>query len=453
MNESEIRGLHEAYLKIYEDTTYEDLLEFCLIEELFDTIEESEYFVGELIHNDLVEEFVVDILEYYGYDDNEIALCENKGKLAAAALRGVVNALSSAGRSKAGLSGATALGKSGNVLKGTAASTSIRSARSAAKASMPAPEKAGKYLDMLKSTRDKQGKLLTTKGTAQNFRGGRTPFIGTDPVPVRPGRRGSGTPPSSTSSRTSPGQMKIDFTPRPPSTPKTPKAPEKQSGLTQTVRATLSPSEKAGSMKYPGLSKYATTGKEPAIKKSSSGGRTAAAVGAIGATAGLAPGASKNNTTAKTKPSQTDVYNTMDPSGKIRSRKKVGPRLVGDTFEDAFREARRSGKTTFKYGKDGKEFTTKLASEQTDLFDIILEYLVAEGYADTNENALVIMTNMSEEWRESIVEADERPENRNSPGHQARFGPGGNIGDMNRQQKEAERQSKRRMKFSSVDGV
>ena len=39
-----------------------------------------------------------------------------------------------------------------------------------------------------------------------------------------------------------------------------------------------------------------------------------------------------------------------------------------------------------------------------DNFDIILEYLVAEGYADTNENALVIMANMSEEWKQTILE-------------------------------------------------
>ena len=42
--------------------------------------------------------------------------------------------------------------------------------------------------------------------------------------------------------------------------------------------------------------------------------------------------------------------------------------------------------------------------EETDLFDTILEHLVAEGYADTNESALAIMANMSEEWRQSIVE-------------------------------------------------
>jgi len=42
--------------------------------------------------------------------------------------------------------------------------------------------------------------------------------------------------------------------------------------------------------------------------------------------------------------------------------------------------------------------------ESVDLFDYLLEYLVAEGYADTNKAALAIMANMSEEWKQSIVE-------------------------------------------------
>lgn len=42
---------------------------------------------------------------------------------------------------------------------------------------------------------------------------------------------------------------------------------------------------------------------------------------------------------------------------------------------------------------------------ETDLFDYILEYLIVEGYADTNENAIVIMVNMSEEWRDDIIES------------------------------------------------
>jgi hypothetical protein len=39
----------------------------------------------------------------------------------------------------------------------------------------------------------------------------------------------------------------------------------------------------------------------------------------------------------------------------------------------------------------------------------ILEYLVTEGYAATEEAALVIMTNMSEEWTQSIIEQQTDP--------------------------------------------
>ena len=50
------------------------------------------------------------------------------------------------------------------------------------------------------------------------------------------------------------------------------------------------------------------------------------------------------------------------------------------------------------------------ASYEPDLFDYIMEYLMIEGYANTNENALVIMANMSEEWRDDILnEATDDP--------------------------------------------
>ena len=47
---------------------------------------------------------------------------------------------------------------------------------------------------------------------------------------------------------------------------------------------------------------------------------------------------------------------------------------------------------------------SNIIKSEFDPFDAILEHLIAEGYADTNESALAIMANMSEEWRESIVE-------------------------------------------------
>ncbi len=41
--------------------------------------------------------------------------------------------------------------------------------------------------------------------------------------------------------------------------------------------------------------------------------------------------------------------------------------------------------------------------ESYDLYDIILSHLLDEGYAETPEAAEVIMVNMSEEWRNSIL--------------------------------------------------
>ena len=43
-------------------------------------------------------------------------------------------------------------------------------------------------------------------------------------------------------------------------------------------------------------------------------------------------------------------------------------------------------------------------TQSFDVFDVIKGHLIDEGYADTEEAALQIMANMSEEWRESIVE-------------------------------------------------
>jgi len=76
--------------------------------------------------------------------------------------------------------------------------------------------------------------------------------------------------------------------------------------------------------------------------------------------------------------------------------------------------------------------------EEIDLFDAILEHLVSEGYADTNESALVIMANMSEEWRQSIVEGFPNVQNKPRPGDAGTSGlkmiqtPGGQRGYINK---------------------
>jgi hypothetical protein len=57
-----------------------------------------------------------------------------------------------------------------------------------------------------------------------------------------------------------------------------------------------------------------------------------------------------------------------------------------------------------KKSKPSKEIVRRGNQEEGyDLYDVILSYLLDEGYADTFESAEAIMVNMSEEWRDSII--------------------------------------------------
>jgi len=46
----------------------------------------------------------------------------------------------------------------------------------------------------------------------------------------------------------------------------------------------------------------------------------------------------------------------------------------------------------------------RVNNEEVDIYDIVLSHLLDEGYADTIESAEAIMVNMSEEWREDIID-------------------------------------------------
>ena len=77
-------------------------------------------------------------------------------------------------------------------------------------------------------------------------------------------------------------------------------------------------------------------------------------------------------------------------------------------------------------------------NEQADLFDIIKGHLLDEGFADTEEAALAIMTNMSEEWKQSIVEGFPNVQSKPRPGDAGTSGlkmiqtPGGQRGYINK---------------------
>jgi hypothetical protein len=86
--------------------------------------------------------------------------------------------------------------------------------------------------------------------------------------------------------------------------------------------------------------------------------------------------------------------------------KKEDPEMEKGEEKEEEGEEEKKGKKKDKEEKSEKEDKEdeKEMKEGADLFDYLLEYLVAEGYADTNKAALAIMANMSEEWKQDIVE-------------------------------------------------
>ena len=80
-----------------------------------------------------------------------------------------------------------------------------------------------------------------------------------------------------------------------------------------------------------------------------------------------------------------------------------------DEFTRGFAKVKRS-KSQLEINKKFAREGPTVHGEAVDLYDIILSHLLDEGYADTEQAAEAIMVNMSEDWRESIVEEvlDER---------------------------------------------
>ena len=106
----------------------------------------------------------------------------------------------------------------------------------------------------------------------------------------------------------------------------------------------------------------------------------------------------------------------LDESGKNDARIRGNIRSFGSNYtppRDWVQSANRGQGAVLNAKQKEKQRRKGLAKgamgkaeveESYDLYDIILSHLLDEGYADTNENAFAIMTNMSEEWIESICE-------------------------------------------------
>jgi len=446
-------NLLEAYNEVYntESSIKEDLINLGL-DLFFDTEEDAEYFAEQLIEQDLLAIFFEDLAEELEVDISgfltEEVLTERVG-------RAIINALSQAGRLKAGLSKGAALGKQADkVVKGAAASTAIRSAR-AARPAAPAAPVANRYAQALASKRAARGlpaagqttagnvKAVTQRGmtrhsqavgaaqqkvsqaatVAQAFMKAMkqgearsklaTAAAGTKGSTVRVGQPGSVKAKVDVKSTTmkDPYPAKLDApAPRPKFGKLTdtglPDKPTKYMKLTSPkAKPAPTPQPKAtpAAAKVAPKANVMTSGSD-ALNKAR---RASAAALATAAAAGSAvPLAGGDNKEKKSDPSASiGKYNTKDADGTVRDRLKVGPKIVGPkkpaklgatakAFDKEFAAQRSAGAKEFEF--KGKKYSTKLRGEEVDTFDIIKDHLISEGFVDTEENAVKMMAHLNE---------------------------------------------------------
>ena len=77
---------------------------------------------------------------------------------------------------------------------------------------------------------------------------------------------------------------------------------------------------------------------------------------------------------------------------------------AGDSFRTGSNKAPKAPKLPAPKNSTKKESPAPTKKEDLDLYDLMKGYLIDEGFADTEEAAVAIMANMSEEWRNYIVE-------------------------------------------------
>ena len=365
MNSQEVKYLTEAYSTLYSESEtdcqelYNSFLDLCILDGGFTTLEECEDFAESLVADNLVEDFIVTLLEYYEVENLNESF-EFLGENRAAALRAVINALSSGGRLKAGLKAGSALGKKAEtVVKGAAASTSIRGAR-AQRTPTPTQEP-GKYLKLLQQKTTP--KPLSPQG--QEIKDYNKMMGGGGVYSSKPGTSGRGAPGIG-----NPIQKAIDF----------------GRGSKEVQRLAL----RAQRMAKGNYGKLLNT---PL-------GKAAAATLATTGLAAAATSTDKKKPAAKSNPADSvGKYNTKDPDGTVRNRLKMGPKIVGTgsvagDFDVAFKKAKTSGAKEFDF--KGKKYNTKTRSESVDNFDMVLDILLSDGYVNTYDDAVFMMSALDE---------------------------------------------------------
>ena len=108
------------------------------------------------------------------------------------------------------------------------------------------------------------------------------------------------------------------------------------------------------------------------------------------------------------------IYSGVKPSNTPEGenlKQRASKQFAASAFHNPEKSQAKAAANKEKGEKKKKSFGNRLTRsdgqgirDSYDLYDIILSHLLDEGYADTQEAALAIMGNMSEDWRESIAE-------------------------------------------------
>lgn len=148
----------------------------------------------------------------------------------------------------------------------------------------------------------------------------------------------------------------------------------------------------------------------PAAARPSSGGGGAAPAAARPATTSAAKPTAKPSAPAKPAGSAMDQWAAANP--KLAAAKAERDRTRGTSattnplmkdMKDKLPAPSSPSPSTAKTGFDLAKKNVNLAAG-VDIFDLVKGHLLDEGYTDTEEGAIVMMANMSEEWRDSILE-------------------------------------------------
>jgi hypothetical protein len=152
------------------------------------------------------------------------------------------------------------------------------------------------------------------------------------------------------------------------------------------------------------------TATRPAAGAPAASARPSAGAPAAPRPAATTPAARPAAATAPTaKPSAMDQFAKANPKLAAASAERDRTRGTSATTNPLMKDMKSRlpapktpSPTTAKTGFDLAKKGVNLAAS-FDMFDVVKGYLIGEGYADTEEAALAIMVNMSEEWKQSII--------------------------------------------------